>query len=77
MVMAAWVKKRQFRQGLQQGREEGRAEERERANAKLRAWAKEKGIPVEELPLESEKNPKGTNLAYDAISVHIDKSHSV
>ncbi len=41
MVMAAWVKKRQFRQGLQQGREEGRAEERERANAKLRAWAKD------------------------------------
>ena len=50
MVLAAWVKKRQF----EEGREKGRAEERKRTNAKLRAWAIEKGIPIEELPIEDE-----------------------
>ena len=55
MVLAQWVKKRQYEQGLEQGLEQGReqgreqgleqgmergrAEERKRANAKLRAWA--------------------------------------
>ena len=54
MVLAAWVKKRQF----EEGREKGRAEERKRANAKMRAWAKEKGIPTDELPTidETESN---------------------
>ena len=37
MVLAAWVKKRQLEQGIQIGR----AEERKRANAKMRALAKE------------------------------------
>ena len=54
MVLAAWVKKRQF----EEGREKGRAEERQRANAKMRAWAIEKGIPPDELPTidETESN---------------------
>ena len=54
MVLAAWVKKRQLKQGIQKGVELGRAEERKRVNAKLRAWAKEKGIPLEELPISDE-----------------------
>ena len=62
MVLAAWVKKRQLKQGIQigveQGKEIGRAEERQRANAKMRAWAIEKGIPPDELPTidETESN---------------------
>ena len=62
MVLAAWVKKRQLKQGIQigveQGKEIGRAEERQRANAKMRAWAEEKGIPPDELPTidETESN---------------------
>ena len=60
MVLAAWVKKRQFEQGLEKGVEKGRTEERKRANAELRAWAMEKGIPIDELPIrgESESDEK-------------------
>ena len=58
MVLAAWVKKRQLEQGIQigveQGKEIGRAEERKRANAKMRALAKEYGIPEEKLQIEDE-----------------------
>ena len=66
MVLAAWVKKSQFRLGMEvgveQGKEIGRAEERKRTNAKLRAWAKDameaqqqgRPIPFDELPLEDE-----------------------
>ena len=54
MVLAAWVKKRQFEQGLEKGVEKGRTEERKRANAELRAWAMEKGIPIDELPIRGE-----------------------
>jgi hypothetical protein len=50
MVLAAWVKKRQLEQGIQIGR----AEERKRANAKMRALAKEYGIPEEKLQIEDE-----------------------
>ena len=50
MVLARMLSKQQREQGLA----EGRAQERKRSNAKLRAWAKEKGIPIEELPLEDE-----------------------
>ena len=50
MVLAAWVKKRQLEQGIQIGR----AEERKRANAKMRALAKEYGIPEEKLLIEDE-----------------------
>ena len=66
MVLASWYKRRQFEQGvekgraegLEKGRAEGRAEERKRANARMRAWAEEKGISVDELPIraESESN---------------------
>ena len=54
MVLAAWVKKRQLKQGIEIGRAEGRAEERKRANAKLQALAKEYGIPEEKLQIENE-----------------------
>jgi len=63
MVLAAWVKRRQFEKGLEQGLEKGvekgRAEERKRANAKMRAWAKDameaqqqgRPIPFDQLPI--------------------------
>ncbi len=62
MVLAAWVKKKQYEQGLEEGLEQGmekgvekgRTEERKRANAKMRAWAVEKGIPIDELPIRGE-----------------------
>ena len=43
-----------FKQGYEEGRAEGVKIRAERANrqyiAKVRAWAKERGIPVDELP---------------------------
>ena len=66
MVLAAWVKKRQFAEGVEvgkkQGIEQGKAQAHKRVNAKLREWAEEKGIPIEELPNiededESNENP--------------------
>ena len=63
MVLAEWVRKRQFAEGKEQGIEQGKAigiaEERKRANAKLRAWAIEKGIPIEELPISGESESDG------------------
>ena len=41
-------------QGVQQGIEQGVQQERKRSNAKLRALAKEYGIPEHELPIEPE-----------------------
>ena len=35
----------------QEARQQGIEEERKQANAKLRAWAKERGIPEDELPV--------------------------
>lgn len=54
MVLAAWVKKRQFEQGFATGMTQGAAKERKRNNAKLRALAKEYGIPEEKLEIEDE-----------------------
>ena len=54
MVLAAWVKKRQFAEGVEVGVKQGIAEERKRANAKLRALAREYGIPEEKLEIEDE-----------------------
>ena len=54
MVLATWVKKRQFRLGIEIGREEGHAEVRKCANAKLRTLAKEYSIPEENLQIEME-----------------------
>ena len=50
MVLARMLSKQQ----REQGRAEGIKEERKRSAAKLRAWAKQKGIPFEELPIEDE-----------------------
>lgn len=41
-------------QGMQQGMQQGVEQERKRNNAKMRAWAKEKGIPIEELPIQDD-----------------------
>ena len=50
MVLARMLSKQQ----REQGRAEGIKEERKRSAAKLHAWAKQKGIPFEELPIEDE-----------------------
>lgn len=39
---------------LAQGIQQGAKEERKRTNAKMRAWAKERGIPENELPFADE-----------------------
>ena len=43
-------------QGIQQGIQQGAKEERKRNNAKVRAWAKERGIPENELPFADEND---------------------
>ncbi len=40
--------------GITQGREEGITEERHRKNEELRAWAKEKGIPLKDVPIDDD-----------------------
>ena len=54
MVLARMLSKQQREQGRAEGIKEGAKEERKRSAAKLRAWAKQKGIPFEELPIEDE-----------------------
>ena len=46
MVLAQIIKRRQLEQGREQGVEQARLEYTEQ----LRAWAKERGIPLDELP---------------------------
>ena len=50
MVLAKMLERQQREEGFRQGVKEGR----KRSNAIWRAWAKEKGIPVEDLPIEDE-----------------------
>ena len=50
MVLAKMLSKQQ----REEGRAEGIKEGRKRSNAKWRAWAKERGIPMEELPIHDE-----------------------
>ena len=58
MVLARILSRQQraegHAEGLAEGLAKGVAEERKRSSAKLRAWAKEKGIPFEELPISDE-----------------------
>ena len=54
MVLARILSEQQRQQGIEQGIKIGIKEERKQSNAKLRAWAKEKGIPLEELPIVDE-----------------------
>ena len=49
MVLAQMLKKKWYAEEFRKGV----AEERRRKNKELIAWAKEKGIPIEELPLEA------------------------
>ena len=46
MVLAQIVKRRQFEQGRAQGREEAQREHTDQ----LEVWAKENGIPFDDLP---------------------------
>ena len=50
MVLARIYNEQQRRKGFEQGVKQ----ERKRSNAKWRAWAKERGIPMEELPIDDE-----------------------
>ncbi|MYC08099.1 MAG: hypothetical protein F4X57_13160 [Chloroflexi bacterium] len=54
MVLAAWVKKRQFAEGVEVGKKQGKAEERKRVNAKWRDLAEEFGIPEDRMPKDDE-----------------------
>ena len=54
MVLASMINKRQRAQGLKEGHALGVKEGIKRSNAKWRSWAKEKGIPMEELPIDDE-----------------------
>lgn len=54
MVLAKMLERQQREEGIAIGRAQGIKEGRKRSNAIWRAWAKEKGIPVEELPIEDE-----------------------
>ena len=54
LVLAQLIKQRQYDKGVEEGVEIGREEGVEigvnRASAKIQAWAKERGIPADELP---------------------------
>lgn len=68
MVLAQIVKKKQYEEGVEQGielgrqegiaegrqegRQEGIAEGRKQSAKRMRAWAKDRGIPEDELPLD-------------------------
>ena len=54
MVLARMLSEQQRAQGRAEGIKEGIKEERKRSNAKLRALAKEYGIPEDKLPIEDE-----------------------
>ena len=49
MVLAQMLKNRDYEEGFRKGA----ADERRRMNKELIAWAKEKGIPIEDLPIEA------------------------
>ena len=48
MVLAQMLKNRDYEEGFRKGV----ADERRRMNKELIAWAKAKGIPIEDLPIE-------------------------
>ena len=50
MVLAQMLRKRQEEEAYRKGV----AEERRRKNKELRDWAKEKGIPLEDVPIDDE-----------------------
>lgn len=58
MVLASMIRKKRYAEARRQGREEGITEgitlERRRKSKQLRDWAKEKGIPLEDLPSEDD-----------------------
>ena len=54
MVLAKMLERQRWEKGRAEGIEIGIKEERKRSNAKLRALAKEYGIPEDKLPIEDE-----------------------
>ena len=48
MVLAQMLKNRDYEEGFRKGA----ADERRRMNKEIIAWAKEKGIPIKDLPIE-------------------------
>ena len=55
MVLAKMLERQRWEKGRAEGIEIGIKEERKRSNAKLRALAKEYGIPEDKLPIEDEE----------------------
>ena len=49
MVLAQMLKNKHYEEGIRKGI----ADERRRKNKELIAWAKQKGIPIEDLPIEA------------------------
>ena len=54
MVLAKMLERQQRAEGRAEGIKQGIKQERKRSNAKLRALAKEYGIPEDKLPIEDE-----------------------
>ena len=50
MVLAQIIKQRQYDKGFKQGLEEGFVQVSRHYNATLLEWAKQRGIPADELP---------------------------
>ena len=54
MVLAQMLRKQQEEEARRQGREEGITLGRQQRDKEYIAWAKEKGIPLEDLPIKNE-----------------------
>ena len=60
MVLAQMLKKKWYAEEFRKGVAEGRRQK----NKELIAWAKEKGIPLEDLPLGTETYRQGFAIGY-------------
>lgn len=54
MVLASMIRKKRYAEARRQGIEEGITLERRRKSKQLRDWAKEKGIPLEDVPIDED-----------------------
>ena len=60
MVLAQMIRKKWYAEEFRKGVAEGRRQK----NKELIAWAKEKGIPIEDLPLGTESYRQGFAIGY-------------
>ena len=64
MVLAQMLRKKWYAEEFRKGREEGIAWERRRKNKQIIAWAIEKGIPLEDLPIKADEYSQGFMIGY-------------